>query len=112
MLIEKGQATQFQKNLISVFKFLFKRKCEKAQSKLKVNDIDEVKLKVYADKYMKKIYEEVVSAYRKKMFDLMMNDQPLVEDEPFNYLDQEEEKIDDANSTNKLGQETSKIVPS
>ena len=42
----------------------------------------------------------------------MMNDQPLVQDEPFDYLDQEEEKIDNSNSTNKLGQETGNIVPS
>ena len=64
MLIEKGQATQYQKNLILVFKFLFKRKCEKGQSKLRVNDIDAAQLKIYADKYMKKIYEEVVGEYR------------------------------------------------
>ena len=36
------------------------------------------------------------------MYDLMMNDEPLVQEEPFDYLDKEEEKLSEIASVNKL----------
>ena len=57
-----------------MFKFLFKRKCEKAQTKIRVDEFDEACLKVHGDRYMRKVYDEHVRAFRKKMYDLMMDD--------------------------------------
>ena len=49
------------------------------------------KLKQHAEKFLKKVYDEQVEMFRRKMYDLMMNDEPLVEEIPFEYADQSEE---------------------
>ena len=64
--------------MMVIYKFLFKRKCEKIQSKLKVDKLNIASLQDHAENYLKKVYDEHVTLFRKKMFDLMMNDEPLV----------------------------------
>ena len=59
-------------------------------------------MKKHTHKFIKKIYNEEVEDFRRKMYDLMMNDEPLVQEEPFDYLDKEEEKLSEIASVNKL----------
>ena len=73
-LIECGKADQYQKNLILVFKFLFRRKCQWAQSKIKTSKYDDTSLKKLCEEYLKDEYEDQVAAFRQKIHDLMMND--------------------------------------
>ena len=64
--------------MMVIYKFLFKRKCEKIQSKLKIDKLNIDILQNHAENYLKKVYDKQVELFRKKMFDLMMNDEPLV----------------------------------
>ena len=60
-------------------------------------------MKPHGDRFVKKVYDEHVAAFRKKMYDLMLNDEPLVQEEPFHYEDKEEERFSEAASANRLG---------
>ena len=111
-LIEREEADLFQKHMILIFKFLFRRKCEKAQTKIRVDEFDEASLKPHGERFVKKVYDEHVAAFRRKMYDLMMNDEPLVQEEPFHYEDKEEEKYEESSSVNKPGQGPLSAEPS
>ena len=41
----------------------------------------------HAEGFLKKVYDEQIQMFRKKMYDLMMNDEPLVEEILFEYAD-------------------------
>ena len=46
------------------------------------------------------------------MYELMMNDEPLVQEEPFEYLDKEVEKMSEIASVNKLSAGTGSVQQS
>ena len=66
----------------------------------------------HTHKFIKKIYNEEVEDFRRKMYELMMNDEPLVQEEPFEYLDKEVEKMSEIASVNKLSAGTGSVQQS
>ena len=66
--------------MILVYKFLFKKRCEKTSTRQKVDQFDDEKLLKHGDRYMRKVYDEHVATFRDRMFTLMLQEEPLVDD--------------------------------
>ena len=66
--------------MILVYKFLFKKRVEIAATKMKIGEVTDEQIKEHNERFMRKVYDDHVASFRRRMFTLMMQEEPLISD--------------------------------
>ena len=79
-LMERGQDDDFDRHMILVYKFLFKKRVEATATKARVAGFDEGLKQEHNDRFMRKVYDGHVASFRRRMFALMLQEEALLDD--------------------------------